>query len=356
MSTRGDFLDLVQIGGSSKFNFSGQQFFVDANYGVTRYFQDTAFDSTQYSLDAGVNWTLTSRCTGTLRVSKSVQPSVFEETVGVGVNIGTTEALTEIAKCGLGGDFSLLVNSSYTQTSSSVSLDQLNAGVNQNLSVGLSYDGADLDSLQALYTITDIQYPFRAAVSNALGISPSTLGLAEGVLEKDVTATYQRAISPLLNATLTAGLTDMTLEALGPGGSTSTLAPHYAISLTWQATPKAQLGARISRSVGPPTSLVANTETTTSAQLTGGFTFSPKLSFSSALTIGQSNGGGETFLVGTQVPISSNQNFVSANLGLAYQASPFLSATASYQYSDRKTAGFDTAEGLFIIGLRYAPY
>ena len=350
MASRGDFLDLIQIGDATKVNLSGQQFFFDYNYGVTRYFHDLGFDSTQYSIDAGVNWTFTSRCTGNLRVAKSAMPSVFEQTAGVGVNTAMGQSLTETAKCAVTGDWSLIANSGVSQTTNSLALDQLNGSQNQYLAAGIRYEWAGLDNFQVLYTLTDINYPGRTA---ALGV----LGLAQGVLEKDIAATYQNTFLPKLSGTISVGLTDMTLTETGGGPSASTQAPHFAVALSWKPTTKLQFTGSISRSVGPPDTLVANVETTTSVQLGGAYAFSPKLSFNAGFRAGQSTATqGVALAFGTPLVVSQNQSFLGANLGVAYQATPFLSGSIGYQYSDRKSFGLDTAVNSIIIAIRYAPY
>jgi hypothetical protein len=350
MASRGDFLDLIQIGDATKVNLSGQQFFFDYNYGVTRYFRDVGFDSIQYSLDAGVNWTFTSRCSGTLKVLRSEMPSVFEQTAGVGVNNAMLQSLTETAKCAVLGDWSVIANSGNVQTTSSLALDQLNGSQNQYLTAGIRYDWTGLDNFQVLYTLTNINYPDRAA---ALGV----LGLAQGVQEKDISTTYQSNFLPKLSGTISVGLTDMNLTETGGGTSGSTQAPHFAVALSWQPTTKLQFTGSISRSVGPPDTLVANAETTTSVQLGGAYAFSPKLSFNAGFRAGQSTATqGVALAAGTPLIVSQNQNFLGANLGVAYQATPFLSGSIGYQYSDRKSLGLDTTENSFIIAIRYAPY
>ena len=350
MASRGDFLDLIQIGVSPRVNLSGQQFFFDYNYGVTRYFRDVGFDSMQYSLDAGVNWTFTSRCSGTLRAVQSEIPSVFEQTVGVGVNTVVTQSLSETGNCAVGGDWLVIANAGMVQSTNSLALDQLNSSQNKYLAAGIQYNWADLDNLKVLYTITDVSYPGRS-------VALEVVGLAQGVLEKDITASYQRYFSTNFNASLSIGLTNITLTQLGGGTSGSTSAPHFAVAATWQATPKLQFTGSISRSVGPPDIIVANAETTTSARVAGTYAFSPKLSFNVGFGVGNSTATqGVELAFGTPVIVSQNESFVSANLGVAYQATPFLSGSLGYQYSDRKGVGLDTAVNSFIIAIKYAPY
>ena len=86
----GDFTTTTNFGISTKANVSGQQLFLDATFGVIRYHRDVQFDSTIYSLNAGVDWNVTSRCSGALTASLSKSPGELTEQVGTGVNFTTT--------------------------------------------------------------------------------------------------------------------------------------------------------------------------------------------------------------------------------------------------------------------------
>ena len=63
---QGDFTSTSSFGLSTKPNWYGQQFFFDGSFGVIRYLHQVGFNSNIYSFRPGVNWTLTSRCSGTL--------------------------------------------------------------------------------------------------------------------------------------------------------------------------------------------------------------------------------------------------------------------------------------------------
>ena len=118
---------------------SAQQLYFDATFGVIRYLHEIDFDSTVYSLNAGVDWTVTSRCSGTLGVSLSKSPAEITEQVGTGVNYSTTTALNETGKCAVANGFSLLFNSGLTTTKNSDPINAVNDGRTALLSAGIEY-------------------------------------------------------------------------------------------------------------------------------------------------------------------------------------------------------------------------
>src|ERR1700733_6197491 len=62
----GDFTSSTNFGFQTRANVSDQQVFLDATFGVIRYLHAVQNDSTIYSLNAGVDWQVTSRCSGAL--------------------------------------------------------------------------------------------------------------------------------------------------------------------------------------------------------------------------------------------------------------------------------------------------
>lgn len=71
-----DLTSTSSYGLSTKANWYGQQFFFDGTFGVIRYLRNADFDSNIYSFSLGVNWTLTSRCAGTV-VGLLTDPLIF---------------------------------------------------------------------------------------------------------------------------------------------------------------------------------------------------------------------------------------------------------------------------------------
>ena len=122
----GDFTSTTNFGFSTRANVSGQQLFLDATFGVIRYLHEVDFNSTVYSLNAGVDWNVTSRCSGTLAASLSKSPAQLTEQVGTGVNYTTTTAFNETGKCAISNGYSLLFNSGLTTTTNSDPTNALN--------------------------------------------------------------------------------------------------------------------------------------------------------------------------------------------------------------------------------------
>ena len=78
------------LGFSTKANVYGQQLYLDATFGVIRYLHQTDFDSNVYSVSAGDNWTLTSRCSGNLGVTLSKSPVEITDLVATGSEPAST--------------------------------------------------------------------------------------------------------------------------------------------------------------------------------------------------------------------------------------------------------------------------
>jgi hypothetical protein len=296
-------------------------------------------------INGGVNWTATSRCSGKLAASDSMQPSVLEEQVGVGVNNATNQSLNETAKCLLGAEFSLLLNSSVVENSNSTALDKLNDSLSKFVAAGLGYEGSALDDLQLLYTLTRTNYTGRKS-------SPIS-GLAAGVYEKDLSLTYHRKLTPFLDFTGAIGGTNFDLLSPGSPSPALPLEPHYSVSLNWQATPKISFGGSVAHSEGMPTSLVSNIQVSDSISLGATYAFSPKLSFQAGATDIRSNSGQTS--VGGSIYSASEHGF-SANASGTYQFTPFLSSSLTYQRSERQQGGLDTVENVFMFNVKYNPY
>jgi hypothetical protein len=73
--SRADLTSSTNLGFSTKANVSGQQLYLDTTFGLIRYLRQTQFDSNVYSISAGDNWTLTSRCSGNLGVAHVKSPT-----------------------------------------------------------------------------------------------------------------------------------------------------------------------------------------------------------------------------------------------------------------------------------------
>ena len=63
---QGDFTTTSNFGFSTGANVGNQRLFLDTTFGVIRYLHNAAFNSTIYSVNGGVDWNVTSRCSGAL--------------------------------------------------------------------------------------------------------------------------------------------------------------------------------------------------------------------------------------------------------------------------------------------------
>src|ERR1700684_102189 len=246
----GDFTSSSDFGVSTKANVSSQQLFLDATFGVIHYLHETQNDSTVYSLNAGVNWTVTSRCSGTLAASLSKSPGQLTEQVGTGVNFTTTTALNETGRCAVSNGYSLLFNTGLTTTTNSNATNAINNARTELISAGVEY-AKGYSTLTALASISDQNFSGRSAAEAAAGLATETDF-------HSFTLNYTRQINPNLSVSGLIGLVGVTSGF--SLGLPKTLLPIYTISTTWALTPKLALTASASRTISPPTTVIANAE------------------------------------------------------------------------------------------------
>jgi hypothetical protein len=354
--SRGDLYSLTSFGASSKLYFDAQQFFFDGNYGLLRYKKDTSLNNSQYSFDGGVNWNLTSRCSGRLVAAANKYQTPIEEQVGAGVNTVRTESANETAKCRLTANVSAILDSGWSSTRNSQVVSSANNNTAAFVRGGLEYAATHVDTFQVLATFTDRRFTERS------GPVTATAGLANQVDQADYLIRYERLFSAKLTFDGSVGLSEITPSSSVSAVPTSArTVPVYSASLLWNATPKLSFGLAAARSVGSPTSVIANAEILDSRSLTVDYLFSPKLSFQAGLAQSNSNAssvGGVNTRIGVinQLTVQNNQRSISTFVKAFYRMTPFLSVTASYRYADRKSGASDTTANIFLIGLNYSPY
>ena len=112
--SRGDFFSNTVFGASTKMYLGQQQFFADGTYGLTRYLTDTADNTHQYSLDAGLNWQIASRCLGRFIAAQYEYLSPINQQVGPGVNNVLSNLVSETATCLLTSDIGVLLDSGWS--------------------------------------------------------------------------------------------------------------------------------------------------------------------------------------------------------------------------------------------------
>jgi hypothetical protein len=344
----GDFTETTNFGFSTKANVSAQQLYFDGTFGVIRYLHEVANDSTVYSVNAGVDWTITSRCNGTLGVSLSKSPGEITEQVGTGVNFSTTTAINETGKCSIANGYSVVFNSGLTTTKNSDAANSLNNGRTALISAGIEY-AKGASTLTALASLTDQNFSDRGS---AAGVA----GLASDTDFHSFTLNYTRQLNPNLSVSGLVGLVGVTNGF--SLGLPKTLLPIYTLSANWTLTPKLALNVSASKSIAPPTTVVANAEQSYTASVGLTYQLTPKLTATANGSIGYSTSSfTATAAEGTISPFFfANQNIYTLNAGLIYSMTPFLSAALNASYNERVTSQFITPQDVVTVSLNYRPY
>jgi hypothetical protein len=345
---QGDFTATSNVGLSTTANVYNQQLFFNATFGLIRYVHEADFDSNIYSVNAGVDWTLTSRCSGALSASLSKSPAALTDLVGTGINYSTSTALNETGKCAVGNGYSLLFNTGLTTITNSNPIDAINNSRNTLLSAGIEYTKG-YDTLTALASNSENNFTGRSGADVALGLDTVTDF-------HSFTLGYTRQINPNLTVTGLAGLVGVTSGFTL--GLPKSLLPIYTLSAIWSLTPKLTLNAGASKTVSPPTTIIANAQTSYDATVNLSYQLTPKITVVTGGSIDYSN---STFTSGlAQVGFSpfftSTQKNYTVNAGLTYAMTPFLSAGLNASYTERVGPGFITPQDVVTVSLNYRPY
>jgi hypothetical protein len=321
--------------------------FLDATFGVIHYLHDVEFDSTVYSLNAGVDWTVTSRCSGSLAASLSKSPGQLTEQVGTGVNFTTTTALNETGRCAVSNGYSLVFNTGLTTTTNSNDINALNNARTALIAAGVEY-AKGYGTLTALASISDQKFSDRSAAT-------AVAGLATETDFHSFTLNYTRQIDPNLSVTGLIGLVGVTSGF--SLGLPKTLLPIYTLSTNWALTPKLALTASASRTIAPPTTVIANAQQSYSANINLTYQLTPKIGMSAGGTVDYSTTSFTSAAVAGLSPfLFSSQNTYGLNTGLTYSMTPFLSAALSASYSERVASHTITPQDIVTVSLNYIPY
>ena len=285
-----------------------------------------ASNSNVYSFSPGVNWTLTSRCAGTLVGLFTKSPSTITEIVGTGINYATETSLSETGKCAISNGYSVVFNSSATKTNNSNPLDAVNNANIEMISAGIEYAKGNGD-LSLLATKSDTNYASRGAALNALG-------LANTIVFHSFSLSYARQINANLSVTGQLGLVGVTNAFTL--GLPKTLLPTFSLAASWAITPKVSLSASASRTVAPPTTLIGNAEVAYYTNLGLTYQATPKVAFSASGSAGYTSVAFTPAAVGTMtvlVPFLTTTNYYALTAGMTYAMTPFISDALSPSYS-----------------------
>jgi hypothetical protein len=342
----GDFNTTTNFGFSTRANIENQHLFLDATFGVIRYLHDVAFNSTVYSLNAGVDWNVTSRCSGTLGVALSKSPGQLTEQVGTGVNYTTTTAFNETGKCAVSNGYSFLFNSGLSTLTNSNAQNALNDSRNSLIAAGIEY-AKGASTITALASISDQNFTNRTAVGNLFGLATET-DFHSFTLE------YTRQINPNLSVNGLIGLVGVT------SGFTlalpKTLLPIYTLGARWAFTPKLALNVSASRTISPPTTVIANAEQSYNASVGLTYQMTPKVAVTAGGSVGYSTGTFTSVTPNLSPFLVSTQNNYNLSTGVIYSMTPFLSAGLNASYSERVSNHSITPQDIVTVSLNYRPY
>ena len=349
--SRGDLTSTTNLGFSTKATVYNQQFYLNATLGVIRYLHQTQDNSNLYSVSAGVNWILTSRCLGTLGVVLDKTPATLGTTlVGTGVNYTTTTSFNETGSCAVSNGFSLLFNSGWNEFTNSNPVDALNNSQSTMLSAGIEY----MKGASTVSALANNNYTIYSRSPAALG-SANVTGLANVTDFHTFNLAYTRQINPNLSVNGLIGLVGTT--GAFTLGLPKALLPIYTLGMSWSFTPKLTLNASASKTVSPPTTIIANAQTAYTTQASLVYQLTPKVAVNVAGSIGYSTGAFTPATVPGLVPaLTGAQNSYSASAGLTYQMTPFLSASLNASYTEQVTDHMITPEDLVIVSLSYSPH
>ena len=355
----GAFESISDFGASTKFNWGGQQFFADGSFGMNRYLKHSDLDTAHHDLDAGMNWTYTSKCAGRLVFSDVSGQSLPTEQIGFNnINTVTTVSFNETGRCGITSNYSAVLNSGISRTTNSSVMSLTNTGALNALnnsqtvfiSAGVNYTVTTTNSLELLATLTGTEYPNR---STTLGI----LGINRNVLQDQINLTYTKNFSPNLTIIGSIGAVASKNRSLSldfPTGFT----PIYSLSFDWSMTPRITVHGSVARTVSVATSTLSSSQVNENAIIAVSYIWTPKVSLTGSVSASRNNSGsnGQSVTALTSLGVFQSSRTYSATASLIYEMTPFLRTSLSYQFSRNSYTLNTTNQSVVLLGLNFNPY
>jgi hypothetical protein len=233
-----------------------------------------------------------------------------------------------------------------TNTTNSEAINALNDSRTTLISAGIEYSkGAG--TLTALASISDESFTGRGDASEALGLASATDF-------HSFTLAYSRQINGNLSVNGSVGLVGVT-----SGFSLAlprTLLPIYSVGAVWALTPKLLLNVSASKSISPPTTVIANSQTSETAAVSLTYQLTPKVSVSASGSVGNSDSSFTSATPEISPFFVNTQKTYALSAGLNYSMTPFLSAALNASYNERVSTGLITPQDIVTVSLNYAPY
>ena len=336
--TPGDFYSVTTPGFNARFPVGAQSFFSNGSYTFTRYNNDTALNTDNYYVDGGVDWRLTSRCSGQFVAASSLAQSPSYDQIAFSVNNVKIDSLNGTARCLIAPKWAVIVESGRTETQNSLLISRLNDNDAVRVRAGLEYQLAGLDTFRVQATRTETDYFNRALVANS--------GLATNLEQRTYEAFYRRIFSRRFEVEGSYGRTEFI-------SSDTHSFPIYVATVRWRPTPKLSFEATTSLLYGPTSTVVADFQRTKLYGFNANYRFSPVLSVNASVS--QQAIANET-ASGVQVAsVLANYTVLSGLVQVNYRVSPFINAVVSYNYTERTSSisNQHATSNLYLVGLKY---
>ncbi len=124
----------------------------------------------------------------------------------------------------------------------------------------------------------------------------------------------------------------------------------------WAFTPKLALNVSASRTISPPTTVIANAEQSYNASVGLTYQMTPKVAVTAGGSVGYSTGTFTSVTPNLSPFLVSTQNTYNLNTGVIYSMTPFLSAGLNASYSERVSNHSITPQDIVTVSLNYRPY
>ena len=350
LPSRGDFFSDTTLSVASRFPMGAQTFFFNGTYAPRRYFTDSALNADNFSINGGVDFNITDRCSGRLIGGIDQSQNPLYQTVGIGVQDIRAISFNETSRCKISGHIASLFNSGVSRVENQggefagplIASTALNNYNQHYVGGGLEYALSAIDTLRGFITYTHRDFTDRVPL----------LGLANDTDQLDYQFYYSRIFSAKLNGSASAGVSTFSF----PGLSSDTLEPTYSFQLNYRLTPKVALSGTVARSAGAPQSAISNVQITDSQSVSLSYAYSPKLNITGIYSHSKSQNPGAVSTIANLPLLFANSATDNASVVVNYQASPLLTATAAYSYVNRTdTSRFsaDAVSNVFRVGLVY---
>lgn len=260
---RADLIQEYGIGGEVGVDFGLQRLFVTGNAVRSIYRENDQLDDRIIDVSGGLQWQVTSRCSGELAGQYREVPTELDLLEQRVRNTETTLGVAQTAECRVGGYYNMGVESFWRRTSNSLEDEAVSDTREWGVGSSWRYERSPLSTAGLEIDYTNTTYPDRPAG----GELPADLS------QIDTVVAVGRRITPTLTFDVSGGASFLTGI-----GNTSPI-PLFGLDLQWDATPKLVWTASIERTVAPPTVVDSAIETRTDIGVDVAWTYSPKLDF-----------------------------------------------------------------------------